>query len=191
MRKVKLLCLCFLFVSCKQKPITAEKVTDKDTTQFFQVSQFVQNQVNDVLKTPFYIYKKTIFNNNVDSSSISSQQFSHFAQPFLTPDINDPSLKKLYKETVFFDQTTKTYTLNYSAINKELEIQNIDVILKEDASTLKRIFIRKFFSYSNDSSAIEQLSWKPNEQFQVSRMVQIPGKPEAVRQTIIVWNQKN
>jgi hypothetical protein len=145
--------------------------------------------VADVNKTPYYIYQKSEINGKEDSTYINSRQFGQLAQHFIKPDISKEPLKKEYIETVFFDQNTKTYTLNYSTKNKELEVQNIDVILKDDATTLKRIFIRKFFNYNTDSSAIEQLSWRPNEQFMISRVVQIPRQKEKIYQSTIVWNE--
>lgn len=186
-----MLALSIYLFSCKGKPSETSTSEVKDTTQFFQVSQFIEEQVKDVNKTPYYIYKKTIENGKTDSATLTNQQFGELAKHFLEPDINNASLKKEYTETPFFDQTTNTYTLNYTTKNKELEIQNIDILLLEDAETLKRIFIRKFFNYGSDSSAIEQLSWTPNHRFQVSRMVQKPDQAETSRQTIVVWNDKN
>jgi hypothetical protein len=191
MRVLITFALSIYLFSCKGKPSETTSSEVNDTTQFFQVSEFIEEQVKDVNKTPYYIYKKTIENEKTDSTTITNQQFAVLAKQFLEPDINNPSLKKEYIESPFFDQTTNTYTLNYTTKNKELEIQNIDVLLLEDAETLKRIFIRKFFNYGGDSSAIEQLSWTPNHRFQVSRMVQKPDQPETSRQTIVVWNDKN
>lgn len=174
---------------CKQKPGDLPKTPITDTVHFYEVEQFINSQVADVKKTPYYIYKKTAINGTKDSVQLDKIQFENLARQFSVPDINEEPLKREYIETVFFDQTTKTYTLNYSTKNMALEVQNIDVLLYEDAVTLKRIFIRKFFNYATDSSAIEQLSWKPNEQFQVSRIVQKPGQKELVSQLIVVWNE--
>jgi hypothetical protein len=181
--------ICVLAISCKGKQAGEVAVDTNDTIQFYQVSQFIKSQVNEVLKTPYYIYKKTTQNGKTDSVAITNEQFAALAERFSKPDITSPDLKNNYTENAFFDNTTKNYNLNYSTRNKDLEIQNIDVLLKEDGETLNRIFIRKFFSYS-DSSAIEQLSWKPNESFQISRMIQMPDGKESLQQTIVVWNGK-
>ena len=188
MRILQGIIMLFL-VCCKPKPGVPIQSSNTDTVQFYQISQFVTTQVNDVKKTPYFIFKKTNINGRIDSGQIDNNQFEKLARQFEEPDISEVPLKKEYVESVFFDQTTKTYTLNYSTRNKELEVQNIDVLLNADGSTLKRIFIRKFFTYNRDSSAIEQLSWKPNEQFQISRVVQIPGQKEMMYQSTIVWNE--
>lgn len=187
--RISLSCLLIFFVCCKQKISTLQKPSNSDTVHFYQVAQFISSQVADVNKTPYYIYQKSLINGKEDSTQINASQFGQFAQHFINPDISEEPLKKEYLETVFFDQNTKTYTLNYTTKNKELEVQNIDVLLKEDATTLKRIFIRKFFNYNTDSSAIEQLSWRPNEQFMISRVVQIPRQKDRTYQTSIVWNE--
>ena len=185
-----LLCSILMFlICCKQGPGNSPITPITDTVHFYEVGQFITSQIADVKKTPYYIYKKTTINSRKDSIQIDPTQFENLAQQFKVPDINEEPLKKEYVETVFFDQTTRTYTLNYSTKNKVLEVQNIDVLLYEDAATLKRIFIRKFFNYNTDSSAIEQLSWKPNELFQVSRVVQKPGQKEIMYQLIVVWNE--
>ena len=176
-------------ICCKQKPGISLKTPITDTVHFYEVGQFITSQIADVKKTPYYIYKKTTIDSRKDSLQIDPTQFENLAQQFKVVEINEDPLKGEYVETVFFDQTTKTYTLNYSTKNKALVVQNIDVLLYEDAATLKRIFIRKFFNYNTDSSAIEQLSWKPNEQFQVSRVVQKPGQKENMYQLIVVWNE--
>lgn len=179
--------------SCKGKNTNDSKpaASSVDTTQFYQVPQFVEEQIAEVNKTPFYIYKKTITGVRTDSVAINNDEFTDIARQFTTPDINKASLKQHYTENIFFDETTKTYTLNYTTKDRTLEVQNIDVLLWDDAQTLKRIFIRKFFSYNNDSTAIEQLSWKPGEQFQIARMVQRQNEKESTRQTIVVWNSKD
>lgn len=178
-----------IIAACKQNTGVQQQSTSLDTVQFFQVAEFVASQINDVKKTPYFIYQKNEVDGKIDSSVISNNQFETLASRFKEPDINNPAIKKDYIESGFFDQTTNTYTLNYSTRNKDLEIQNIDVLLNEDASTLKRIFIRKFFTYKNDSSAIEQLSWKPDMEFKISRAVQIPGHKDKVYQSTIVWNE--
>ncbi len=183
---------CLFCLSCHRNgsnPGNANDVTTtKDTTHFFQVNQYLQGQIKQVSSTPFFIYKLDIINGKKDSSAITTAIFNQISQQFLKPDINDEKLKPNYKESIFEDQTTKSFTISYSTTNKELEVQNIEILLDEDGQTVKRLFIRKFFNYT-DSSAIEQLSWKPGERFQVNRSVQKPDNSEASYQTTVVWNQ--
>jgi hypothetical protein len=176
---------------CKQKGGSLKPVAQtEDTTQYFQVSQYIKQQIEDVKKTPYYIYKIAIKNGIKDSMPINTLKYVQLANQFTTPDINDPNLKRHYIENIFHDQTTKTFTISYTTLNKDLEIQNIEILLQEDGQTVKRIFIRKFLNYS-DSSGIEQLSWKAAERFQINRLVQRKDEKENSQQTIVVWNEKS
>jgi hypothetical protein len=161
-----------------------------DTTKFFQVNQFLQNQIEEVSATPFFIYKITVTNESKDSIPINTTIFNELARQFLTPDINDDAIKSNYTESIFEDQTTSGFTISYSTKNKELELQNVDVLLAEDGQTVRRIMFRKYYNYS-DSSAIEQSNWKPGESFQINRSVQKPGNVQTSLQTTVVWNKKS
>jgi len=161
-----------------------------DTTRFFQVTRFIKNEIEEVNKTPYYIYKLEVNNGKVDSTPINTAIFNQISTAFLHPDFNDESLKPKYKENIFEDQTTKSFTISYSTLDKNIEIQNVEILLKEDGQTVKRVFMRKFLNYS-DSSAIEQLSWKPGERFQINRSVQKADNTESIRQTTVVWDQKS
>jgi hypothetical protein len=191
MRKVYFFILIlYLLYACRpneSRTITSEATND--TTHFFEVVQYIKTQISEVNKTPYFIYKIDIAGGKKDSSAINTSVFNQISERFLRPDINDEDLKKYYTENIFHDQTTKSFTISYTATDKELEIQNIEVLLQEDGQTVKRLFIRKFFNYK-DSSAIEQLSWKPGESFQINRLVQKPDNKENSYLTNVVWNEK-
>lgn len=181
-----------LCVSCGQNSSSTDKseARQNDTTQFFQVSQYLQSQIAEVNKTPYYIYKVDVINGKKDSSAINTTIFNQISKNFLEPDITTGELKRYYTENIFHDQTTNSFTVNYSTRNKELEVQNVDILLAEDGKTITRVFIRKFFNY-RDSSAIEQLSWKPGQSFQINRLVQTPDNKENTYETRVVWNEKS
>ncbi|MDQ6814601.1 MAG: hypothetical protein M3040_12745 [Bacteroidota bacterium] len=184
-----LLISLFFFPSCKNRYANPEtNAKANDTTKFFQLNQYLQEQIKEVNATPFFIYKIDIRNGKKDSTPINTLAFNQVSNQFLTPDINDSAIKKYYKENIFEDQTTKGFTISYTTTNKALQLQNEDILLKEDGQTVKRILLRKYQNYP-DSSAIEQLSWKPGESFQVNRSVQ-KGNVESSLQTTIVWNKK-
>jgi hypothetical protein len=185
------LIISFFYISCKQtQNKDGDETVKNDTTTFFQVGQYISSQIEEVSKTPFYIYKIETINGKTDSTAINQDMFRKLARGFLQPDVSDPGIKKNYKENIFHDQTTESYTISYSTTKPELEVQNLEVLLAEDGETVKRVFIRKFFNYK-DSTAIEQLSWKSGENFRVNRLVQMPDKSEVERQTIVVWNEKS
>lgn len=177
-------------LGCSQHNNSAKQSTQaEDTTHYFQVAQYVKKQIEEVQKTPYFIYKLDIQNGAKDSVPITTPMFTQIAEEFIDADINKPSLKKNYKENIFHDETTKTFTISYTTPDKDLEVQTIDILLREDGQTVKRIFIRKFKNYP-DSSVIKQLSWKADENFQINKLVQTEDKKETSQQTIVVWNEK-
>lgn len=189
MRFLVFVLFIYVLVQCKPKtPATETSIAQADTTRFFQVKEFIQKQIDDVNRTPFAIYHLHAVNDKHDSTMINNAVFNQLAQSFLQPDINDPSLKKYYTERIFFDETTRNFSLSYTTKNNDLIIQNLDVLLEEDGETVKRILIKKFINYT-DSSAVEQLSWKPNERFQIIRLLQ-KGNVETSQQNTVVWNSK-
>ena len=179
-----------MFGFCKEKSAKPTELISSDSTKFFQVSDYINSQVNEVKATPYFIYKLISQGGKKDSTACNNSEVAELSSQFINPDLNDPSIKKYFTETTFFDETTKTFSISYSTTNKELNLQNVDVLFKEDGETVKRIFIRKFYNY-NDSSAIEQLSWKPGESFQINRLVQYPDNKETSRQITVVWNAKD
>ena len=180
-----------LYLSCTQNNNRSKDETLKnDTTTFFQVGNFINSQIEEVSRTPYYIYKIDITNGKKDSAKINTEIFKKISFQFLKPDISDPAIKRNYTENIFHDQTTQSFTISYSAKDPTLEVRNLEVLLKEDGETVKRIFIRKFFNYA-DSTAMEQLSWKSGESFRINRLVQTADKNEIERQTIVVWNEKS
>jgi uncharacterized protein (DUF736 family) len=191
MRVAICIILFAVVTSCQQQQHEKPKDEEvaKDTISFFQVNDYIQSEITEVNRTPYFIYRIDVNNGTKDSSAIDNNIFNQLARHFLEVNINDPALKKKYTENVFHDQTTKSYTLSYTTADKELPVQSIDVLLNEDAQTVKRVFIRKFISYG-DSSAIEQLSWKPHERFQINRLVQSGGNKENLRETTVIWNDK-
>jgi hypothetical protein len=161
-----------------------------DSTMFFQTSVIIKRDINELDSTPYFIYKIDQVNDKKDSTSINTNSFKELASRFLKPDITSKELKPYYRESIFEDKTIGGFTITYRAVDEEQEVRSVDILLKEDGRTVKNIFIRKFFNYG-DSSAIEQLIWKPQERFQIIRSVQKKDNSENNHQTLVVWNQKS
>jgi len=166
-----------------------KKETPKEESRYFDIRHYITTDLNDIKNTPYYIYKIDVVNGKQDSSAIGPAEAIAFAEGFLHPDINNPEIKSSYKENIFEDKTMNTFTISYTSEDKELPIQNVDVILKEDGKTVKRLFIRKFFRNS-DTTSMEQWSWKPGQSFEVNRLQTPRNQPEISHRTLIVWNEK-
>jgi hypothetical protein len=88
-------------------------------------------------------------------------------QAFIDADISDSIQKKDYKESVFRDAGTASFNINYTPINTSVPVRNIDILMDEQTSIIKRIFVRKQY-LKKDTTYTEQLSWKTNEGFTTS-----------------------
>ena len=82
-------------------------------------------------------------NGQKDSTVINIEQFNKMAQPFLENNIADLSVKKYYRQSIFQDMTTSSYTFNYTSVNSSLPVQNLSILLDTTTQTVKRVFISK------------------------------------------------
>jgi hypothetical protein len=89
---------------------------------------------------------------------------SDFKSPHSGDLLQSQLLKINYKESVFRDAGTASLNINYTPINTSVPIRNIDILMNDQTSLIKRLFIRKIFR-TNDTTSTEQLSWKTNEGF--------------------------
>jgi len=184
--------MVILFVyGCKNNTdtsVSSNKISN-DTTHFFPVKQFIQQQVDEVNRTPYYIYKISEESGVKDSVSLNNATFNKLAEEFLKDDISDPAVKKYYNENLFFDETTKSFTFSYTATNDNLPLQSVTVLVMEDGKTVKRILLRKYIN-RGDSSTLLQMGWKPDESFQVIELINKDGDDsEKTRTNTVVWNE--
>lgn len=180
--------ISLVFVQCKQKKI--HDISLSDSTKFFPVSNFIQEDINDVLQTPYLIYKTTEYKpGRKDSSILTLEGFKSIATEFLKKNITTQELKPYYRETVFHDLSTKSFTITYSTINHELEVQNILILLNDSTNKLKRIFIL-CSSTQGDSSIVSQYNWKAGMSFQINRLIKRKDGSSYEELNTVVWNDK-
>jgi hypothetical protein len=178
----------FIVIGCSENKTPGVQVNN-DTVQFFQLKQFINSEIAGVKRTPYFIFRIVEQEGKKDSTPVSNDAFVQMSQPFIDADINDPKLKKYYTESVFADQSTASYVLNYTANDASMQVQNIDVMLNAEDQKVKRIDIRKIYNL-NDTSFTEHLVWKPNESFQVIKTA-VLDTIQTTSQTRVIWNSKN
>jgi hypothetical protein len=66
-------------------------------------------------------------------------------------------------------------------------IQNIDILLDENTSIVKRVFVRTEINH-NDTSIIEQCNWKADKSFQINRVSKTPSGYVSNEFNYINWN---
>jgi hypothetical protein len=190
MKIVMVVIVLFCAVSCQTgKSPEKAKTPMADTAKFYPLAGFFRKQMEYVDLRNFLIYRVTIKDGKKDSSALSKEQFLAWAQVFLNRSISAPAVKALYKETVFHDLSTHSYTLNYSPAGHSAEVQNIDILLDEDNNFVKRVFIRAAYN-RGDTAIDEQCSWKADKSFQVNRFLQTKNGYTSTELNLINWNDK-
>ena len=185
--------LSIITISCKNnKENKATETTTPtntvDTSHFFDTKSFFQTEIKDVTTTPYFMYIITTRDEKKkDSSHLTTTEFVRLAQEFLAQDITQKELKPSYKEDVFRDLSTKSITFSYSTKNKDLDVQNIDVLLDEESNKVKFIFIRSQ-KISKDSTIITQLNWKRAKNFLINRAVLKSDGTKYSTQQFVSWD---
>ena len=160
--------VCMMAAACSNsKEDTKNLVATTDTTSFYPLASFIKDQVKyfDSTGVKFSVVTTEV----AIKDSITSQLASimPMIQSFMEADISDSVQKINYKESVFRDAGTASLNINYTPINTSVPIRNIDILMDDQTSIIKRLFIRKQFR-TKDTTSTEQLSWKTNEGFTTS-----------------------
>jgi len=188
--KIQLICFSLLIItilSCGETKTPETKLqASPDSTQFFATGRFFEEQVKQVLllKKPVHVYHDV--NGQQDSALLDSLQLMQLVQSFIAKDISNATDKKHYRETVFQDAGTKSYTLNYTAVTRDVPVQGIDILLDEQTNQVKRIFIRSFIQ-KGDTSIQEQYNWRAFKGFQINRSFSTPGAYNRQERTDVTW----
>lgn len=138
--------------------------TSADTTSFYPIAAYFKSQLNhfDSLNARYSIV--TTEGGIKDSIVVDGATIATVVHSFIESDISDSVQKVNYKESVFRDAGTASFNINYTPVNDLVPVRNIDILMDEQTSLIKRIFIRKQFLIK-DTTNTEQLSWKTNEGF--------------------------
>jgi len=160
--------VCMMAAACSNsKEDTKNLVATTDTTSFYPLASFIKDQVKYFDSTG--VKFSVVTTEGAIKDSITSQLASimPMIQSFMEADISDSVQKINYKESVFRDAGTASLNINYTPTNTSVPIRNIDILMDDQTSIIKRLFIRKQFR-SKDTTSTEQLSWKTNEGFTTS-----------------------
>ena len=177
--------------SCKshQKQLSDNKTPIQDSTSFFPMQELLQEEVNDVNTTPYFMYKiKTNDKGQKDSTVIYAKEWTQLAQPFLNIDINSPSLKQQLQQSIFHDLTTKCYSFTYTpkSVADTSSIKSVLILLDDNNNKLKDIFIHKIYHHS-DTTIIEALLWKPTNYFSINKTFVLHDSIINKNQLIVNW----
>ncbi len=159
---------------------------DKDTVGYFPLENYLFQQINSLdSSNNFYLETKT---GDVKlMPPITADEAKTLASVFLDLDDFSASNKKYFTQNIFMDNTTASYTFNYTSNLDELRVKNIDILLDTQTNNVKRIFINKGYTV-NDSAITERLSWKNNESFSITRLINYKNEPPKIEQATVKWN---
>lgn len=160
--------VCMMAAACSNsKEDTKNLVATTDTTSFYPLASYIKDQVKYFDSTG--VKFSVVTTEGAIKNSITSQlaAIMPMIQSFMEADISDSVQKINYKESVFRDAGTASLNINYTPINTSVPIRNIDILMDDQTSIIKRLFIRKQFR-TKDTTSTEQLSWKTNEGFTTS-----------------------
>lgn len=176
--------------ACKQGPADKGKNTPKtDTGKFYALGVYFKEQIQYVDLRNFPIYQINTLNGKRDSVALSKEQFIAETRIFTEKDISTPSLSGGYRETVFNDLSTGSITLNYTPVNGEAPIQNIDILLSQETNQVKRVFIKSIYT-RGDTTITEICSWKTDKSCQINRSYITQTGSKGTELHFINWNDK-
>ena len=160
--------VCMMAAACSNSKEESENlVATTDTTSFYPLASYIKDQVKYFDSTRVRFSVVTTEGTIKDSISTQLAAIMPMIQSFMEADISDSIQKINYKESVFRDAGTASLNINYTPLNTSVPIRNIDILMDDQTSVIKRLFIRKQFQ-TNDTTITEQLSWKTNEGFTTS-----------------------
>jgi len=169
MKSIFIVCLIYLMASAcsNNTENTINQTAASDTTSFYPIAAYFNSQLKhfDSLGARYSIV--TTEGTKKDSAIVNFEAIKSLVQSYIESDISDSAQKINFKESVFRDAETASFNINYTAINSTVPVKNIDILMEEQTSLIKRIFIRKQ-RINKDTTSTEQLSWKTNEGFTTS-----------------------
>lgn len=172
--------ISLLIFSCTNTSNTKGGIEiNNDSATFFPIKDFIQKEFNHISSTPFLFIKKEIKENSlIDSSQISVDSVVALAQVFLkySPENN----KNIFKESVFEDVSTDSYTISYTCVNKDYPLQQLDVLLDRTTEQPKRLFF-----LVKESNGQTSLFWKKGSYFQINIT---PSQSNKSITQQIIWN---
>lgn len=139
-----------------------------DSTKFYPTASFFENQMVIIPTMKKNISVFHTMDGKKDSSLLTKEAFEELVKEFISKGITDPTTKKHYRETVFQDAATGSYTLSYTAVDTTVIIKGMEILLDEQSNQVQRVFIRSVYRKEN-TSIMEQHNWNTAKGFQIIR----------------------
>ena len=173
--------------SCKQKQNSNEVKNVKDTIQFFPVMELLNADIDDVFKTPYFMYQITEKSNSRkrDSTTITHEKFSDIINPISNVIIN----KDQFEEVSFHDLSTSSISIITTSTNEMNPIKSITTLLNDKTNLLKSMFIVTEVPLNNSIARI-QYYWKAEKSLLITTTSTDKKGDEIIIKQYINWNEK-
>lgn len=182
------LILSMILSACSNNASKEPEFPSSDSSVFYPEYEFLKTQFNSIDTTLTIMYVYTDSDNKTDSEIISPEKFIEIAAPFTEYNINDVSVKKYYRETVFNDQTTASNTFSYVSSNASLPVQTVDILLDTTSGDVQHLFMTRSLKKA-DSTIEEKMGWNTNSSFYINRIIHLSSK-EITQRISVFWRRK-
>ncbi|MGN6435410.1 MAG: hypothetical protein ACTHMM_02715 [Agriterribacter sp.] len=164
---------------------------DNSTKQYYPIASYIESQLKYLDSVPLAIMHYTTINNVTDTTIAEKKDFRNsVGAAFIQSDISGTEQKKKYDETSFIDATLGVITLTYTPRKNEndLPVSKIDVLLSQENSAVKTIYIEKVLR-GGDSTVLKKMLWKANKSCQVTSIIEKNSQPARTIQERFVWDE--
>lgn len=169
MKSLAAILFIYTLLACGETANTKNQLQPSpDSTKFYPTTSFFENQMAIIPRMKKNILVFHTKDGKKDSSVLNTAAFEELVKEFLSKDITDLATKRHYRETVFQDAATGSYTLSYTAVDTTVTIKGMEVLLDEQSNQVKRVFIRSVYRKGNNS-IMEQHNWNTARGFQIIR----------------------
>lgn len=189
MKKIAAIVFFYALLSCGESINTENQLQPSpDSTKFYPIASFFKDQIDIIpaMKKEMILFSTSA--NKKDSTLLTTSVFKKLVQEFISKDITDATTKKHYRETVFQDASTGSYTLSYTAVDTTVTVKGMDVLLDERTNAVQRVFIRSMYR-KDDSSIMEQHNWNSSKGFQIIRSTTNSQGYTSTNITEVKWNE--
>lgn len=160
-------------VSCAQ-----DETHDNKDTIFYPIAGTINAELKELDSLPVGINKYITENEKTDTGLANRDELKAASLEMTRPDISDPTIKKYYKETVFYDKTSDHLTMSYSSNSAKTPVKKVEVLIRQETEKVRSIFVEKSFE-RNDTAFSQRMVWSPGRSMQVTTIANAGGRENA------------
>jgi hypothetical protein len=167
---------------------TAEDTTPSNVP-FYPYVDYINEQLQYIDSTPLGVEKiVTLEGKTVDSTFATKQELRKAVNAFTAYNPNLPANRPFFKETSFRDLTINRITFSISALQPDVPLQQVDILLEPEKQKVKNLVIRQQFETPDSSNSIHMI-WVDKMHMQVSENISLKGGKSYTRVTRWVWDK--